>query len=174
MKTKQLSLFEEEEKKSKTVEVPTDRINKELSLKIGVGGIVNGELITFDFRAKDKLKPYLCIIDGRDFQYGFKREFVDKKYVNDFIIKPYGKEMSAIVFSLQPFVVYEYKRFAGTTLGEICEGYFVVVSDRIVELEYEEVRHWCGTAKEKANAKSKGRTIFGGPDKKYAPDDVDF
>jgi len=148
-------------------------IDKSIVFKIGLGGIVDGCLMTFDFRSGDKLKPYLCALIGRDFKYGFKREFVDKEYLN-FFIKPYDKSMQGIRFKLDENIVYEYKRFAGASIGEIDEGYFVVVKDRIIELEYEEVRHWCGTVKEKLNAKSKGREIFGDPAKKFVRDDIDF
>jgi len=148
-------------------------INKGIVYKIGLGGIVDGSLMTFDFRGGEKLRPYVSAMLGRDFKYGYKREFAPKKFL-EFIIKPYEKQMQAIVFEIEENIVYEYKRFAGLTLGEICEGYFVVVKDGIVELEYEEVRHWCGTAKEKMNAKTKGRIIFGDPAKKFVPDDIDF
>ena len=148
-------------------------IDKSLVLKIGLGGIVDGHLMTFDFRSGEKLKPYVCALIGRDFKYGFKREFAEKEFLS-FDIKPYGRTMQAIRFKLEENMVYEYKRFAGASLGEIDEGYFVVVKDRIIELEYEEVRHWCGTAKEKANAKTKGREIFGDPAKKFIKDDIDF
>jgi hypothetical protein len=148
-------------------------IDKSLVFKIGLGGIVDGHLMTFDFRAGEKLKPYVCAMIGRDFKYGFKREFAEKEYLN-FFIKPYDKSMQAIRFKIEECMVYEYKRFAGASYGEVDEGYFVVVKDKIIELEYEEVRHWCGTAKEKMNAKTKGREIFGDPAKKYVSDDVDF
>lgn len=145
----------------------------QISLKIGVGGYINGELITFDFRSGDKLKPYVCAITGRDFKYVFKREFVQRNDLS-LTIKPYGKEMRGVSFKIEPYIVYEYKRFAGESLGEICEGYFVVVRDRIVELDYEEVRHWCGTTKEKMNSKVETRPIFANDDRNYAKEDIDF
>lgn len=142
-------------------------------LKLGLGGIINGQLITFDFIKGEKLKPYVCKILGRDFKYGFKREFAEKKY--DSYKKTFydDKQMQALTFSLERYVVYEYKRFPGDTLGEICEGYFVILRDCVKELEYDEVMHWCGTAREKERSKLESRQIFG-PQAKYAPDDIDF
>ncbi len=143
-----------------------------LSLKIGNGGVIGDEMITFDFTSGEKLKPYVCKILGRDFTYGLKREFIERVYTN---IKKnfYGEEMRLITFKLEKFVVYEYMRFAGATKGEIHDGYFVILSDCIKELDKDEVIHYCKGAKEKEKAKATGRAHFT-PKKKYAPDDIDF
>jgi hypothetical protein len=141
-------------------------------LKIGIGGVVGNELLTFDFTKGERLKPYVCKILGRDFTYGLKREFIERNYLSMRKVF-YGHEMRAITFPLERFVVYEYIRFPGNTMGEIHDGYFVILSDCIKELEKEEVIHWCGTAKEKQRSKTQGREIFN-PKSKYAPDDIDF
>jgi hypothetical protein len=143
-------------------------------LKIGIGGVIGNELMTFDFCKGERLKPYVSKILGRDFKYKFKREFVSqvqtaykKRFYDD-------QEMRAITFKLERHVVYEYKRFAGNTLGEIEEGYFVILSDSIKELEYEEVEYWCATAKEKEKLKKKRQLELFEDSSKYAPDDIDF
>jgi hypothetical protein len=111
---------------------------------------------------------------GRDFKYGFKREFVDKIY-SSYTINPYGgTPLSAVNFELEPFIVYEYKRFPSMTLGEIEEGYFVVLSDRIIEIEQDEIIHWCGTAKEKEKRKDTMKVHFSNKNKKFAREDIDF
>lgn len=148
-------------------------IDKSIVFKIGLGGIVDGELMTFDFKYGEKLKPYVCHITGRDFKYQFNREFVEKSY-SSFKIRVGDKEMTCIKFKIEPFKVYEYKRFACATMGEIEEGYFVIVDNRVIELDYEEVRHWCGTAKEKMKSKVATRQIFGPKDNNYRDDDIDF
>lgn len=142
-------------------------------LKIGIGGISGDEVITFDFCDGDKLRPYVCEIKGRDFKYVFKREFTEKKYTK--IKRKFydDKVMELISFNLKKYVVYEYKRFPGLTMGEIEEGYFVILSDCIKELEFEEVLYWVGTAREKEKRQAQQRMIFG-PQEKYAPDDIDF
>jgi hypothetical protein len=143
-------------------------------LKIGIGGIIGNELMTFDFCSGERLKPYVSKILGRDFKYKFKREFVDQtktSYKKKFYD---SNEMMAITFKLERHVVYEYKRFAGTTKGEIEEGYFVILSDSIKELEYEEVEYWCATAKEKDRLKKKQQLEMFADDKNYASDDIDF
>lgn len=142
-------------------------------LKIGIGGLINGELLTFDFTSGERLKPYVCKILGRDFQYGLKREFVERRYDNFKKVFYTDRKMSALTFELERYVVYEYKRFPGESLGEIEEGYFVILRDCVKELEYEEVAYWCGTAREKERSQAKPREIFN-PSKKYAPDDIDF
>lgn len=143
------------------------------SLKIGIGGIIGEEMITFDFVNGEKLKPYVCKILGRDFKYGMKREFAEKSYTGSKKNFYEKMPMTMISFRLERFIVYEYKRFPSSTLGEIEEGYFVILSDCIKELEPEEVFHWCKTAKEKEKSKTITRNLFG-PDSKFAPDDVDF
>jgi len=148
-------------------------IDKDIVFKIGLGGIVNGELITFDFKSGEKLKPYVCHITGRDFKYQFMREFVDKKY-DSFSIKVEDQSMGCIKFAIEPYRVYEYKRFSSMSIGEIEEGYFVVVDNRVIELDYEEVRHWCGTTKEKMKTKIAPREIFGPNSKNFTKDDIDF
>lgn len=146
---------------------------KSPSLNIGIGGIIGNELLTFDFIKGERLKPYVCKILGRDFKYGMKREFIEREFPN-FKKTFYGTHMmSAVTFKLERHFVYEYKRFPSHTIGEICEGYFVILSDCIKELEYDEVFHWCKTSKEKERSKSPGRAHFV-PDDKYAPDDIDF
>lgn len=144
-----------------------------LFLKIGLGGLINGELLTFDFTEGERLKPYVCKILGRDFQYGMKREFIERRYDNFKKIFYSDKKMTAISFKLDRYMVYEYKRFPGQTLGEVVEGYFVILKDCVKELEYEEVFHWCGTAREKERSSLRTREIFN-PGKNYAPDDIDF
>jgi len=143
-----------------------------IGLTIGIGGIMGNELMTFDFTSGEKLKPYVCKILGRDFQYGFKREFIDRKYTS---MKKnfYGKEMVLITFALERNIVYEYMRFAGKSLGEIHEGYFVILSDRVVELDKDEVIHYIGTRKEKEKPKTEGKAHFQ-PNLPFAPDDIDF
>jgi len=148
-------------------------MSKELTFPIGIGGLIGNELLTFDFCKGEKLRPYVCKILGRDFQYGMKREFIDRDYPN-YKKKFYGQHlMSAVTFKVERFVVYEYKRFPSFSMGEICEGYFVILSDCIKELEYDEVFHWCKTAKEKEKSQFKTRSLFG-PEAKFAPDDIDF
>ena len=149
-----------------------------LYLKIGLGGIINGELLTFDFTMESKvsrLNPYACEIEGRCFKYGFRRNFLTRNYPN-IEVHPYGNErpLGAISFPLKRHIVYEYKRFAGATLGEIEEGYFVVLSDRILELEYDEVCHWIGTAKEKEKQKSNMKPHFANLELPFAKDNIDF
>jgi hypothetical protein len=148
-------------------------IDKSIVFKIGIGGIIDGELMTFDFKDGEKLRPYVCHIIGRDFKYQFQREFAEKKY-DSFSIKLQNRSLGCVKFKIDPFKVYEYKRFCGNSIGEIEEGYFVVVDNRVIELDYEEVRHWCGTPKEKMRTKIAPREIFGPKDKKYAPEDIDF
>ena len=146
-------------------------------LNIGIGGVSGDEVITFDFcvdkDCKNKLRPYICEILGRDFKYVLKREFVQKKYLK--IKKKFYDDqlMEMISFNLKKFVVYEYKRFPGKSMGEIEEGYFVILSNCIKELEFEEVLYWVGTAREKEKSQAKPRMIFG-PQGKYVPDDIDF
>ena len=143
-------------------------------LRIGLGGVIGNELMTFDFVSGQRLNPYVSKITGRDFVYKFKREFAEKNKTS------YSKRfydnrlMRAITFKLERFVVYEYKRFPGDTLGEIVEGYFVVLSDSIKELEYEEVEYWCATAKEKEKLNKSRQLDLFAENKKYAPDDIDF
>jgi hypothetical protein len=146
---------------------------KDDHLKLGLGGIIGTEAITFDFASGEKLKPYICKILGRDFKYGMKREFINKSYTEAKKKFYENKTMTMISFKLERFIVYEYKRFPGATIGEIEEGYFVILSDCIKELEPEEVFHWCKTAREKEKSKTITRSLFE-PNKKYAPDDIDF
>lgn len=146
-------------------------------MKIGIGGIIGNEIMTFDFATGERLAPYLSKILGRDFKYGFKREFVQKRYAPVKKVHYGGDEMHVIVWPLERHVAYEYKRFAGATKGEIEEGYFVILSDGIRVLEYDELRYWCGTAKEKEAHLKKLREqkqLSLLDEKKYAPDDVDF
>ena len=147
----------------------------DLFLEIGIGGLINLELITFDFIDGDKLKPYVSKITGRDFQFGFKREFAERKFMatkKDFYG---GRKMQMLSFQLERHVAYEYKRFPGKTMGEIEEGYFVVLSDKIVQLEYDELIHWCGTAKEKeARMKKQKEQQLSFDPKEFAKDDIDF
>ncbi len=147
-------------------------MNKNLTLIIGEGAIMDGKLITFDYEEGEKLKPYLCEIQGRDFKYGFKREFAKKKFT-EIVVMKHGRKVRMIEFELKPHIAYEYKRFMGKSYGEIEEGYFVILSNEIKQLEYEEVMYWCGTAKEKEKALAKQRQKT---DKKgkFAPDDIDF
>lgn len=144
-------------------------------LKIGIGGIVGNELMTFDFCSGERLKPYVSKILGRDFKYKFKREFINQErtgYKKKFYD---GTEMYAVTFKLERHIVYEYKRFAGATKGEIEEGYFVILSNGIKELEPEEVEYWCATAKEKERLKKKQEQMeLFAENKNYAPDDIDF
>lgn len=148
-------------------------INTDLVYKIGIGGIINGELMTFDYVHGEKLKPYVCAIEGRDFQYGFKRVFAEKVF-DKFTITYQERKMSCVKFKIEENIVYEYKRFAGLTHGEIEEGYFAIVDGKIYELEYEEVRHWCGTAREKARSLATGKSLFSPSARKGVPDDIDF
>lgn len=148
-------------------------INIDLVYKIGIGGIINGELMTFDYVHGEKMKPYVCAITGRDFKYGFKREFAEKVF-DKFTITFKERKMSCVKFKIEENVVYEYKRFAGETHGEIEEGYFAIADGKLYELDYEEVRHWCGTVKEKARSKANGKSLFSPNEKKGVPDDVDF
>lgn len=111
-------------------------------LKIGLGGVINFELMTFEFCSGEKLRPYLAKLIDEDSLYKYKREFVNadktsytKRMYND-------RLMYAVSFKLQKFVVYEYKRFAGNSLGEIEEGYFIMLTNEIRELEKEEICHW--------------------------------
>jgi hypothetical protein len=116
-------------------------------LKIGLGGVVGNELLTFEFKGPEKLRPYVSQILGKDETYGFKREFIRREKTR-LIKKLYGGiEMEAITYKLERHVVYEYKRFAGDSVGEVEEGYFVILNDRIKELEHEEVLLWCNSAK---------------------------
>ena len=147
-----------------------------LTLQIGIGGIIGNEMMTFDFVKGESLKPYVCEITGRCFKYGFKREFVKKEFTS---IKKkfqhYGDaEMRLITFQLKRHVAYEYKRFAGLSPGEIEEGYFVILTDKIMQIEYDELVHWCGTAKEKERRMQKQSQQLSLGVEKYAKDDVDF
>jgi hypothetical protein len=145
-----------------------------LFLKIGIGGIVGNELLTFDFCSGEKLKPYLSKILGRDFKYKFKREFVSQSKTT-YKKKFYDSDqMYGITFKLERYIVYEYKRFAGATKGEIEEGYFVILSNEIKELELEEVEYWCTTSKEKENLKKQQQLELFNNNKKYASEDIDF
>lgn len=118
-------------------------------LKIGLGGIINFEMMTFDFCSGHRLKPYLAKIIGEDSVYRYKREFVNGEKTT-LVKRFYGdSQMYAITFKLQKYVVYEYKRFPGNTLGEVEEGYFVILTNEIRELDQEELRHWIRDPKEK-------------------------
>lgn len=152
----------------------TEAMN-ELMLKIGIGGIVGQQLITFDFVGEDKLRPYVSKIIGRDFNYGFKREFAKKDYTK--ITKNFynDRPMQMIMFELEKNVAYEYKRFPGNSFGEIEEGYFVILIDKIVEFEYDELMHYCSTSRErKARAKRLEKHKFEQAEMKFAKDDIDF
>lgn len=143
-------------------------------LKIGIGGVIGNELMTFDFVKGERLKPYVSKILGRDFKYKFKREFVSREFPNFKKVFYQDKEMFALTFKIERFVVYEYKRFPGDTLGEVEEGYFVYLSKGIKELEPEEVEYWCATAKEKERLKEKQKQLELFPSKNYADDNIDF
>ena len=142
-------------------------------LKIGIGGVVGFELLTFDFLKGDKLKPYVSEILGKDPVYKLKRNFVAQtktSYKKRFYD---NKEMLAITFRLKRYVVYEYKRFPGASLGEIDEGYFVILSNEIKELEPEEVLYWCNSAEARDKKKIEQLSFFN-ENKGFAPDDIDF
>jgi hypothetical protein len=143
-------------------------------LKIGIGGVIGFELLTFDFKKGDRLKPYVSEILGKDPIYKLKRNFVEQlksNYTKNFYD---NEKMFAITFPLKKFVVYEYKRFPGVTKGEIEEGYFIILSDKIKELEYEEISHWCSSAKEKELKKKAEQLSFFSENKLFVPDDIDF
>lgn len=124
-------------------------IDPNLILPIGLGGIVGGELITFDYADKDRMKPYVCKILGRDFTYLFKREFVShQRFAHPDLI--HDKRAHLLSFKLEPFYIYEYKRFMGNSLGEIEEGYFGLWPDDVVMLEKEQVESMCGVFRERA------------------------
>jgi hypothetical protein len=143
-------------------------------LKIGIGGIVGFELLTFDFVKGDKLKPYVSEILGPDPVYKLKRNFAAQTKTNYKKNFYSNDQMQAITFRLKKYVVYEYKRFPGDTRGEVVEGYFVILSDSIKELETEEVLHWCNSAKEKEEKKKAEQLSFFNENEGFAPDDIDF
>lgn len=116
---------------------------------LGLGGLVGGELITFDYAEGDRLKPYVCKITGRDYTYGFKREFVSSnRFVHEEQI--HGKRVHLISFKLEPFQIYEYKRFICTSAGEVEEGYIGVWANDFVLLEREQVETMCSSFRERA------------------------
>lgn len=124
-------------------------IDPNLMWPIGLGGLVGGELITFDYAEGNRLKPYVCKILGRDYTYGFKREFVSSnRFVHSDQV--HGKRVHLISFPLEPFYIYEYKRFIGTSVGEIEEGYIGLWGNDFVLLEREEVETMCGSFRERA------------------------
>lgn len=145
-------------------------------LQIGIGALVKNIVYTYDFTSDLCLRPYMAKIKGKDYKYGLNREFISKKYIRKEKRLFYDTNIPMVMIQfgpLEPFVVYEYRRFAGTTYGEIVEGYFVILSDCIKELEYEEVIYWCGTAREKEKNLHKGRMIFG-EQLDFVKDDIDF
>jgi hypothetical protein len=170
-------------------------MNNNSHLKIGLGGIINYELMTFDFCSGERLSPYVSKIIDRDSVYKFKREFVNATrttYAKKFYE---NKLMVAFTYKLEKFEIYEYRRFPGMTHGEIEEGYFVILTNEIRELDKDEVIHWIGMAREKEkrlesytsnNAQSKTDSLttkqvsenkqldlFSGPDS-YVTEDIDF
>lgn len=149
-------------------------MTSKIFIKIGIGGIIGNELLTFDFISKEKLKPVLAKILGRDPVYKLKREFINYDKTN--YIKKFYEDISmeALTFKLERYVVYEYRRFPGLSKGEIEEGYFVILSDRIKELDADEAIHWCNSAKEKEAKNSNKQLDFLEEIKAFASDDIDF
>ena len=134
-------------------------------LKIGLGGLVDHELMTFDYAEGDRMKPYVCKILGRSFEYGFERKFVTP----DRMAHPeeyHGKRVHLLSFKLEPYHIYEYKRFMGEGPGEIEEGYFGLYHDDFVELEREAVETLCGNFRVKAIAAHDKRLKLSAQDKR--------
>lgn len=132
-----------------------------ISEKIGICAISNFDLIVFDLIGKEKIRPYICKILGRDFKFGFKREFLNRDYSSSFNIEVYEKiQMRSFIYKLEPNYIYEYKRFPSETLGEIEEGYFAITRNVIKFLTYEQVGYWCSTFKEKEKKKDMPISLF--------------
>ena len=124
-------------------------IDPDLVSPIGLGGLSGGQLLTFDFAVGERLKPYVCKILGRDFTYGFKREFVSMtRYAHPELI--HNQRVHLLAFDLEPFYIYEYKRFMGGSLGEVEEGYIGLWPHDFVLLEREAVESMCGNFRQRA------------------------
>ena len=147
-------------------------MKNDLMLKIGVGGVVGFQALTFEYKDGEKLKPYVCKIVSHSLIDGYKKEFAQRIFPG-FDKVFHHRACYAQAFLLERYEVYEYKRFMGSTEGEIEEGYFVILSDRIKELEPEEVRHWCGVAKEKELFYEQLELKLD-IERKYPSNDIDF
>lgn len=147
-------------------------VNPALALKLGMGGIINGRLITFDYMGSvDRIKPYLCRIEGRCFKYKYKREFV-RAGVMKFPKKIHERPALIMTFDILPNIVYEYKRFMGPTLGEVVEGYFAVTGSKIYQLEEDELDGIIMRTREKLTKKEEVKKIY--VPQGMDPDDVPF
>jgi len=85
-----------------------------------------------------KSRPWVCVIEGVDSKFGFKRSFIQSSIKN---LKAPFTHYKKYVWELEPFKVYEFKNFLGDFSSEDkFAGYFGVTNIGVKELTKDELR----------------------------------
>jgi hypothetical protein len=88
--------------------------------------------------AGSKDRPWICIIEGIDSKFGYKRSFISSRTTN--LKAPFNKYQK-YSWILKPHFVYEFKNFLGDfSSDEKFSGYFGVTKDGVKELTKDELR----------------------------------
>lgn len=141
---------------------------------LGVSKISKDNVISFNFKTKDKVKQRVTKITGVCSKYGFKREFLEPIYKNvNASQSGHAMYLRAFRWDLEAGFIYEYKNLMVCYLSKVYEsGYFIALVDGIVPIEMEQVRVYLNMRIKKG--KIVEMPTFNSHDGDYAEDDVPF